>query len=365
MRFLFGICAWGLGHATRTLPIIRKAVNEGHRVTVVSSGRALNLLQRELGESVLFIGLEDYNPPETLNPSFLVPATLLRFPEYLRSMFREKDFVRRFIMNRKIDVIFSDNRFAFYSREVPSYFMGHQLRILNPLGNIALENGTEIYNNYFLKRYAGILVPDFAEDGLAGRLAHDLSRIEKSRISYTGALSEFNYQAIPQDLDLFVSISGPEPHRTSFEHVVRKQLEGFKGKVVVTLGKPGENAQEESNVRSYLGRKERENLLNRSKIVVARSGYSTLMDLFSLRKRGLLIPTPGQLEQEYLANYHMQRKTFYCVSEKELDIPNQLDKALAFYPPAPKYSSEKAAEMAFDIITQTVKLEQPQMISVR
>lgn len=365
MRFLFGVCSWGLGHASRSLSIIRKIIEEGHVVTVVSSGRALNMLQQELGDEATFASLEDYNPPETLNPSFFVPSTVLHFPVYFRSMFHEHDFVRRFLWSRRVDAIFSDNRFAFYSRDVPSYFMGHQLRILNPLGNVALENGTEFYNQYFLKRYAGVLVPDFEEDGLAGRLAHDLSRIDERRLNYIGVISEFSYYETAQDLDVFISISGPEPHRTSFEHKLRKQLEGFDGKVVVTLGKPEFYVQEGPNLKGYLGRKERENLLNRSRIVVARSGYSTLMDLFSLRKRGFLIPTPGQSEQEYLAKYHMERRTFYCISERELDLPNQLEKALAFHPPALKYPSEKAVQKAVDVITQTAKIEQAQMISAK
>jgi UDP:flavonoid glycosyltransferase YjiC (YdhE family) len=365
MRFLFGICSWGLGHASRSLPIIRKVIKEGHMVTVVSSGRALNMLQQELGDEATFVNLADYNPPETLNPSFFVPSTILHFPVYLRSMFREHDFVRRFIWSRHVDAIFSDNRFAFYSRDIPSYFMSHQLRILNPLRNVALENGTEFYNQYFLKRYAGVLVPDFREDGLSGRLAHNLSRIDEKHVNYVGVISEFSYYQTPQDIDVFLSISGPEPHRTYFEHKVRKQLEGFGGNVVVTLGKPEASVQEGPNLSSYLRRVERENILNRSRLVVARSGYSTLMDLFALRKKGFLVPTPGQSEQEYLAKFHMDRGTFYCVSEKELDLPNQLEKALAFHPPRMKYSSERAIQNAMDVIMQTAKVEQAQIISAR
>lgn len=335
---LFGVCAWGLGHATRTLPIIRRTVEEGHDVTVVSSGRALNMLRQELGDGVTFAHLEDYRPPETLNSSFLALSTLLRFPVYVTAMFHEHDYVRRFVEEKPMDVIFSDNRFGFYSRDVPSYFMGHQLRILNPLGSKVLEDGTEVYNKYFLDRYAGVLVPDFAEDGLAGRLAHDLSIFDERRLSYIGVLSEFGYRQTVQDVDVFVSISGPEPQRSSFERLVRGQLDGFDGRVVVSLGKPEDNFNSDPNLKSYLSREERECLLNRAKIVVARSGYSTLMDLFSLKKRGFLIPTPGQLEQEYLAQHHLEKGTFFSVPERRLDLPAQLETALAFRGPQPEAS---------------------------
>ncbi len=355
MRILFGVCAWGLGHATRTLPIIRKTIEEGNEVTVVSSGRALSMLRQELGDGPMFARLEDYRPPETLNPSFLVLAALLRFPAYVTAMIHEHDFVSRFIWDRRIDVIFSDNRYGFYSRDVPSYFMGHQLRILNPLGSRVLEDGTEVYNKYVLNRYTGVLVPDFEEEGIAGRLAHNLSIIDERHLNYIGVLSEFSYRSTVEDVDVFVSISGPEPSRSSFERLVRRRLEGFKGKVVVSLGKPEDNGHSGPNLKSYLSREDREELLNRSRIVVARSGYSTLMDLLSLRKRGFLIPTPGQLEQEYLAEHHMQRRTFYSVPESELDLPRQLKEALAFDVPALKYPTGRAVQKAVDLITQTAR----------
>lgn len=353
MRMLFGVCSWGLGHATRTLPIIRKTVEEGHEVTVVSSGRALDVLRQELGDGVEFASIEDYRPPGTSNPSFLALATILRFPVYVTAMFYEHDFVRRFVADRPVDVIFSDNRFGFYSRDVPSFFMGHQLRILNPLGNRILENGSEVYNKYFLDRYAGVLVPDFKDDGLSGRLAHGLSVLDERRLNYIGVLSEFKRRPSIEDVDVFVSISGPEPQRSSFERLALNQMDGFAGSVVVSQGKPEGSRRSGSILKPYLSRQEREDLLNRSKIVLARSGYSTIMDLIALEKRGFLIPTPGQLEQEYLARLHAERKTFYVVQEKELDLQHQLGDALALGAPASRGSPEQTVERALDIITQT------------
>jgi len=355
MRFLFGVCSWGLGHATRTLPIIRKTIEEGNEVIVVSSGRALNMLKQELGSGPIFALLDDYQPPPTLNPSLLVLEALLNFPVYVTDMFREHDFVRRLIARSKVDVIFSDNRFGFYSRDVPSYFMSHQLRILNPLRSRVLEDGTEIYNKYFLNRCAGVLVPDFAEDGLAGRLAHDLSIIDEKHLSYIGVLSEFSYRPMAQDVDVFVSISGPEPQRSAFEGLVRRELKGYEGRVIISLGKPEDKGDRSTDFLGYVGRTEREEHLNRTKIVVARFGSLTLMDLCVLRKKGFLVPTPGQLEQEYLAGYHMKNRSFYCVEEKDLDLQRQLEEAMSYRVPELKYSTERAVERAFDVITETAR----------
>jgi UDP-N-acetylglucosamine transferase subunit ALG13 len=313
------------------------------------------MLKQELGESASFAELGDYHPPNTLNPSFLALGTFLRSPSHVMAMDREHDFVRKLLMEEKVDAIFSDNRFGFYSRHTPSFFMTHQLRILNPLGLKILEYATEIYNRWFLKRCTGVLVPDFEEDGLAGRLDHDLSIINERKLNYIGVLSEFKYRPTVQDVDVFVSISGPEPQRTAFENLVQRQIDGFEGKVVMSLGKPEDSGQKDPNFKGFLTREEREEVLNRAKIVVARSGYSTLMDLCALRKKGLLIPTPGQVEQEYLAKYHMKRKTYYCVSEKKLRLQSQLDDALSYRPPRLRHSSEKAVKKAVDIITQTAR----------
>ena len=358
MRIAFGICSWGLGHATRTLPIIRKFIDEGDEVAVVSHGNALNLLKNELREAAEYVDLEDYHPPETQNAKLLAFNTFLRFPEYLNAMRREHRFVEKLLVREKVDAIFSDNRFGFYSLRVPSFFMTHQLRIMNPLHLRSLESGTEILNRWLLDRLAGVIVPDFRENGLAGKLAHGLSVIDEDDLSYIGALSDFRQRELTQDIDLFVSISGIEPQRTAFEGIVMKQLEDFDGSAVVSLGRPAESgAGNKVKVQGISPKAKQEELLNRARIVIARSGYSTLMDLCILGKKALLVPTPGQTEQEYLAEFHMGQGGYFCVRQRELDIPNQLDEVLSRSPPRPQYPTERAVENAVGVITGTALVE--------
>lgn len=357
MRIIFGICSWGLGHATRSLPIIRRFVREGDEVTVVSFGRALELLRSELGENAHFAELPDYQPPSTLNPRRLVLDTFLSTPSYLLSMKREHSFVERLLNDGKIDAIFSDNRFGFYSIKAPSYYMTHQLRLLNPVDIRGLESGSEIFNRWFLKRSAGVIVPDFKENGLAGRLAHDLSVIEEDRLNYIGVLSDFSHRPVPQDLDVLVSVSGFEPQRSAFEELVLSQMSGIERDSVVSLGRAAEaEMRGRVRVQGLSSKDEQELLLNRAKVVVSRSGYSTLMDLCVLQKKALLVPTPGQTEQEYLAAYHMDRQDYHCVSQGELDISSQLDAALACTPPRLQHSVDRAVENAVGIITSTSSL---------
>lgn len=357
MRVMFGICSWGLGHATRSLPIIRRFIREKDEVTIVSYGSALNLLRNELGESAAFVELPDYRPPTTRNSRRLALDTLLSSPQYLYAMQREHRYLERLAQDGKVDIVFSDSRYGFYSLHVPSFFMTHQLRFMNPLFLRALESGSETFNRWFLNRSAGVLVPDFKENGLAGRLAHGLSVIDEGKLNYIGVLSDFGLRQMPQDIDVFVSISGVEPHRSSFERLVTKQLEGVEGNIVVSLGRPASSEiRGNIKIQGLAPRAMQEELLNRAKVVVARAGYSTFMDLCALGKKSLLIPTPGQTEQEYLASYHTGRGDFYCVNERELDIPGQLDAVLSRTPPTLQHSTERAVENAVRVMTGTSSL---------
>ena len=357
MRIIFGICSWGLGHATRSLPIIRRFVHEGDDVTVVSHGRALDLLRTELGDDAGFTDLPDYHPPATLNPRRLALDTLLSTPAYLLSMKREHAFVEKMLNDGRVDAVFSDNRFGFYTLKTPSYYMTHQLRLLNPIDVRGLESGSELFNRWFLNRSSGVIVPDFKEEGLAGRLAHDLSIIDEKQLNYIGLLSDFTHRAMPEDIEVLVSVSGFEPQRSAFEELVLSQVDGLDRNVVVSLGRAARTeVRGRVRIQGLSSREQQEALLNRAKVVVSRSGYSTLMDLCVLQKKALLIPTPGQTEQEYLAEYHMARQGYHCVSEDELDIPSQLDAALACEPPRLQHSVGRSVENAVGIITGTTKL---------
>ncbi len=354
MKIACGICSWGLGHATRSLPIIRRFLDEGDEVTIVSWGSALRLLRDELDGHARFMELQDYHPPATDNPKAFALNTVLNLPTYLNAMRREHRFVERMLARERFDAIYSDNRFGFYSVKVPSFFMTHQLRIMNPLHIQALETGTERFNRWILDRLAGVLVPDFKENGLAGKLAHGLSVIDEDSLSYIGVLSDFRPKEVEQDIDIFVSISGFEPQRSSFERLIMQNLADLDGKIVVSLGKRS-RATKRGNltVHGITPRATQEELLNRARMVVARSGYSTMMDLCALGKRSLLAPTPGQTEQEYLAEYHKNRGNYFCVSEKSMDIASQMDDVMSLQPPRAQHSIEQSVENAVGVITGT------------
>jgi UDP-N-acetylglucosamine:LPS N-acetylglucosamine transferase len=79
-------------------------------------------------------------------------------------------------------------------------------------------------------------------------------------------------------------------------------------------------------------------LLNNSEYIVARSGYSTIMDLLAVKKNAILIPTPGQTEQEYLGQYSHEKKWMYSVAQKNFNLQaamNDFKKAELVLPDVP------------------------------
>lgn len=334
MRVLFGICSWGLGHAVRDLPLIREMIQAGHLVMVVGRGRSLQLIKYELGDRCDYYELPDYSPAYS-EKNFSVAKFVGRLPIYLNEIAQEHKKIKKLINCNGYDRIISDSRFGVYHPEIPSFFIFHQLRFITP-GRIKLfELATEGFNYLFKKNFDKFLVPDWENNGLSGELSHNLYYFKEDKVEYLGPICDLKKMNLPQDIDYFISISGPEPQRTILEKKIMSQLFSLKGQVVVTLGKPEEKRvyQLSPNIRvfSYLNRKKQEEMMNRSHLIITRPGYTTLMELAVLGKKALLIPTPGQTEQVYLANYHTRKKNFYSVSQEKIDLARDVKKA-AEYP---------------------------------
>lgn len=325
--------SWGLGHATRDLPIIRYILQRGHHVTILACGRALSLLRQEVPECD-FVELQDYPTPYS-HTRYFVPKFLAMAPVMWAAVVREGLRVRRRILRRRqVDLIISDNRFNVRSPDIPSYIISHQLRFMTPHSLRCLEFVTEYFNHFYLKNFDRVIVPDFPDPdrNLSGRLSHRTRWLRPEQIYYAGVLSSTARMDVPQDVDLFFSISGPEPQRTQFEQIVLERVEGLDaGRIVITLGKPEVKEVRRINDRitvyGFLDRARQQEMLNRARLVVCRSGYTTVMELAELGKKALFIPTPGQTEQEYLARYYEQRGFFHSASQYELDLPRDIARA--------------------------------------
>jgi len=354
MRVLFGICSWGLGHAVRDLPLLRRIIDEGHKVTVVGKGRSLEFIKKELGESCRYLEIPDYLPPYS-KKSFSVARFVARFPFYMKEIAKEHKKIVKLVESDGYERIISDSRFGVYHPDIPSFFIFHQLRFIAP-GRIKIfERCTEGFNYISTENFTKILVPDFEEERfcLSGDLSHNLFYFKRNKINYLGIVCDLKKLDIPEDIDYFISISGPEPQRTIFERKIFSQIRFLKGKVIVALGKPEERKEATyhgAKVYSYLERKRQEKIMNRSRLIISRPGYTTLMELAALGKKALLVPTPGQTEQVYLASYHMRKGNFYSISQEKMDLARDVKKAERCPGVKVKFRPEEAVENFMRIV---------------
>ncbi len=358
MRVLYGVCSWGLGHATRSLPIMRKLIEEKNELTIVSHGRCLDLLKMEFGDDAKYLDCEDYPLPYTEKSKVFLLKFCWFGPRLIRSMITEHKKIVKYIDSNKFDIIISDNRYGIFHRSIPSYFITHQLRVIAPGRLWLIENSWERFNIHFQNYFKNIMVPDYEEDGISGDLSHDLKHLDLKKVVYFGIMSDFKKRSVSEDVDFLFSISGPEPQRQVMEDLIIKQVNNVSGNIVLSLGRNLNEGVDEKirslndNIKLYpfLPSKEREMIMNKSKFIVSRSGYSTLMDVYALGKKAMFVPTPQQTEQQYLAKYHERRGNFLYVDQEIINLQKDLIEARKYRGPDKHYRLDKNTEKFLNTI---------------
>jgi uncharacterized protein (TIGR00661 family) len=356
MKIIYGVCSWGLGHATRSLPVIRKLVSEHHTVTVISNGRSLEVLRKELGDTVHYADIPDYPMLVSENTRQFLAKSMVYWPVFIKRIEDGLAQLQKILAKTPYDCIFSDARYDMYSKKIPSFFMSHQMRIMNPLRIKTFEKSMERFNLFFFKRFVGVLVPDYKDENLSGELSHHLRKIDEDAIHYVGVLSDFTRRPMKKDIDYLISISGPEPQRSILEEKLLAQAGDLEGTIVVTLGKAEKYSvvkKKHCTMYSFVTKDLREELLNRAKLVVSRSGYSTIMDVAVIGTKALLIPTPGQIEQEYLSKYHNSLGTFYSVTQDAVSLTSDVPRAKEKTGITRECDVQKTVENIMQIITNT------------
>lgn len=291
---------WGLGHATRCIPIITALLERNFEVLIASDGPALLLLQKEfpLLES---LELPSYNITYPKKGSYFKWHMLLKLPAIQKAIAAEKLIVKKLVEENKIQGIISDNRFGLRNAAIPSVFITHQLNVLS--------GGTSYFSSKIhqkiIKKFDVCWVPDVDNLvlNLSGKLGH--LRRDPFRIKHIGILSRMQKREVPKTIDILVLLSGPEPQRTIFETKMKQELIN-SGKNVFMVRGVVENRkvwQDFENIKTvnYMNANDLEDTINTSEIIISRPGYTTLMDLTVLEKKAFFIPTPGQYEQKYLA----------------------------------------------------------------
>ncbi len=335
-RILYGVYHWGLGHATRSLVLIRALIERGdHVIILMQPGPGMRLLQSELGDACEYYPFRDTPAPFSRYPAVFYLRMATAMPWVLAGYRREHRLTEKLVAERRLDCVVSDSRLGVWSGQVPSYCIFHSIHQRVPFFSRFTERFVEWGQRDLLKGFSKVLIPDVADGGgLSGWLGHDPAfDWGDGRLVYIGPLSSVKRIDCEQDIDVFFSVSGIEPQRGLLEKLVLEALPGLSGRIVVTLGRPHDDGEcreiAGASVYGYLDRERQGEMLNRAKLVFTRSGYTTLMELAGLGKHALFVATPGQSEQEYLARFHRERGHVWSVEQKHLDIPRDIERARA------------------------------------
>ena len=317
-RILVAPLNWGLGHATRSIPIINALITHNFEPIIASDGVALTLLQKEFPD-LISVELPSYNVTYAKKGKFFKLKIIKDAPKLLKAIKSEKKATKQLIETYKIDGIISDNRLGVYIKHIPSVFITHQLKVLS---GTTTWFSTKIHEE-FIRKFDVCWVPDVKKlPNLSGKLGHP--ETFEIPTEYIGALSRFEKKDGPVLNDILVLLSGPEPQRTFLEEKLISELKNYKGTVVFVKGimQAEQTTEVINNITFYnfMTSSLLEKTINESALIISRSGYTTVMDLAKLGKKAFFIPTPGQFEQEYLAKRLTELKLVPSCSQDDFNL---------------------------------------------
>ncbi len=275
---------------------------QGFNPIIASDGNALLFLQKEFPD-IKSVELPSYKIRYPKNGNFLKWKLISNFPHMLRTMKAEQKKVQQLVESENLIGIISDNRFGVRSDKIPSVFITHQLNVLS--GSTTFIS-TKLHQKIIAK-FDECWIPDVdSEKNYSGKLSKS-SKIKTQK--FIDVLSRFKKKQLPIKYNLLVLLSGIEPLRSQLEEKLISELKNYKENVLFVKGIVSEKQETiiKDNITfiNYLLTDELGKAISQSEIVLARSGYSTIMDLAVLKKKAFFIPTTGQFEQEYLAK-HLQ-----------------------------------------------------------
>ena len=309
MKILICPLNWGLGHATRCVPIIKRLSDEGNDITIAGDGFPLEFLRHEFPE-LAFIELPSYSIRYSGGKS-QAGAMIRQAPKILAKIISEHRRLKKLLKTKHFDMIISDNRFGLWNKNIHSVYITHQLMIKMPKGLTFLEPVAWRLHRFFIRKYDECWIPDYAgEKNLSGDLAHKYPL--PCNAKFINPLSRFSLlkNIVPNNAFQTVAVlSGVEPQRSLFEEELIARFANSAEKMLIVQGKPQKEKQthkiQNITIVSHLETAELASVLLGAERIIARSGYSTIMDLDALGclHKAELIPTPGQTEQEYLAEF--------------------------------------------------------------
>jgi hypothetical protein len=340
-RILISPLNWGFGHAGRMIPLAAELKRRGHEVIFGVDKSLIPLVSNELPD-ITITEIRGVRISYSRHlPQYL--CIFLQLPRIIASSVREYYHLRRMASRLQPDLIISDSRFGFRHRKICSVYVTHQLRIAFPRWLRLMEPLGVRIHRMIISSFDLCVVPDYPGPvNLSGRLSHDLPLPDN--ICYCGPLSRFGTVMPPAgDLPPSVSaaasgaasesagrklprrpfccliLSGPEPQRSILlEKVTAAVTEMPLAILSATPLQTELTGNREITVVTNPDTATMKRYLVEAEVIIARAGYTTIMELVSLGRGAILIPTPGQTEQEYLGRYLNRRLEFVTVSQENI-----------------------------------------------
>lgn len=303
---------WGFGHTTRCVSIISNLLLNNNKIVFAGNDAQINFISKEFPsiKTEFICGYNIYLSSEKSTYNQIAKQTI----KIVKAIKHENRWVKDYVTKHNIDLIISDNRYGFRYSEIESIFIGHQLNLELPHFKTTVNKKLAKYINQFDECW----IPDNEQFNLSGSLSKtDLLSIPFKHI---GLLSRFSRLETPIIYDYLFIISGPSPENELFLKKVEKQIGKTTLRITIVSSEKSNAPLVTANYFFQPSTDVLNQLINQSDCIVSKAGYTTIMELVSLNKKGFLIPTQGQFEQEYLANHIKHEKLNFIKSINLLDI---------------------------------------------
>lgn len=322
-KVLVAVLDWGLGHAARSSRIIQLLTNQNHEVIIASGGDALKFLKSGFPFLKTY-ELPGYKVRYSEHKILLAPALILSFPGFLKSIKEEHNILRKIISTENISLVISDNRYGCYNAQVYSIFICHQLTI--PLHGLfrPFRNIVALFHARLIKKFDAVWVPDFPDRRFSGLMGGCPGLSPE----YIGILSRFSSCPTTTKKQYYITaiISGPDPLRARLVTKLEQILSEFNRPCLLIAGVPGtdKTRQQITNltILNHAETPQMQEVICSSEFIIARSGYTSLMDFAVTGSKVLFIPTPGQPEQEYIAEQMLLSGMAARLNENNLTLKN-------------------------------------------
>ena len=327
LNFLVSPLDWGLGHATRCIPVIRELQHQGAEVILVGSQNVLARLGSEFPELVQ-IQTDDW---QVVYHKWIPAWVMIAFQAQSIKKKEAKTYAHllEIIQKYKIHAIVSDNRYHVRAASCYSILITHQIQPKLPAIFSLLRFGLNRQILRYIHRFDEVWIPDFEDAFLSGSLSNSSQlKIPVKCLGLLSRLENPNTQNTNRHGVLAIA-SGPEPQLGIFINQLRRIYSKSIIELTILTSIPYYgNELGDNNCKIIHVNDDQEfiDYVNSAEVIICRSGYSTIMDLVALNRTALLVPTPGQTEQEYLA-WHLSKHGFTSISQSKLgriQIPGEL-----------------------------------------